>query len=115
MTGLCVTIVKNKAIDYIRRARHISGDEIENLVLYDENVVRSPEKMAERGEQELLVERLLQKLPELLKQTMVLKYYYEYNNHEIAKLMDVPVKTIEMRLYRGKLKMREIINEENGI
>lgn len=112
MTGLCVTIVKNKAIDAIRRASHLSGEEVEKLFLYDENVEKSPEKMAERGEDERLVERALSELPELIKQTMVLKYYYEYSNREIAKIMSVPVKTVEMRLYRGKLKMRKIINEE---
>lgn len=115
MTGLCVTIVKNKAIDIIRKANHLSEDEVENIVLYDENVEKSPEKMLERGELEKSVQQLLEYLPEILKQTLVLKYYYEYSNREIAKIMGVSTKTVEMRLYRSKQKLKEIIGEnEDG-
>lgn len=113
MTGLCVTIVKNKAIDQIRRARLLSEEEVEKLILYDETVEKSPEKMLKRGEMESSIQKLLEQLPEILKQTLVLKFFYEYSNHEISRIMGIPVKTVEMRLYRGKQKLREIIDEEN--
>ncbi len=112
MKGLCVTIVKNKAFDMIRRVKRLSDDEVENLILYDENVEKSPEKMLERAELEECVKKLLEQLPEILKETLVLKYFYEYSNHEIAHVMDVSTKTVEMRLYRGKQKLREIIGED---
>lgn len=112
MTGLCVTIVKHKSIDIIRRQKHLSDEEIENLVIWDERAEASPEKMMELGENEKLVHHVLQELPEVLKETLTLKYYYELSNREISKLLHIPVKTVEMRLYRGKIKMREIMNEE---
>ncbi len=111
MTGLCVTIVKHKSIDIIRKRKHFSEEEIEDLVIWDERVEASPEKMAELGENEKLVHHILQKLPEVLKETLTLKYYYEFSNREISKILGIPIKTVEMRLYRGKIKMREIIDE----
>jgi DNA-directed RNA polymerase specialized sigma24 family protein len=44
--------------------------------------------------------------------TVDLKYFYDYSNKEIAKIMNVPVKTIEMRLYRAKIKIRELWENE---
>lgn len=113
MMGLCVTIVRNKSIDCIRLKNHLSNEEIENLILKDNYVDRSPEDNLERDENKKLVQKALKELPEILKETMVLKYFYDYSIQEIASIMNINAKTVEMRLYRGKLKMKEIINEEN--
>lgn len=112
MTGLCVTIVKHKAIDIWRREQHLSEQELETLILAEESAEFSPEGVAEQKEQSALLQRALSELPEVLKETLVLKYYYEYGNREIAKILDIPVKTVEMRLYRGKAKLREILDEK---
>lgn len=34
------------------------------------------------------------------------------SNQEIAKILNVSVKTVEMRLYRAKMKMRELLKHE---
>ena len=112
MTGLCVTIVKHKAIDIWRREQHLSEQELETFIFAEDSAEFSPEGVAEQKEQSALMQRALSELPEVLKETLVLKYYYEYGNREIAKILDIPVKTVEMRLYRGKAKLREILDEK---
>lgn len=114
MTGLCVTIVKNKSIDSIRKRNHMSEAEIEKLVLSDGYIDRLPEDSYERKENAKLIQKALSELPEILKETLVLRYYYNYSYHQIASIMGVNEKAVEVRLYRGKKKMKEIIDEENG-
>lgn len=113
MAGFCVSIVKNKAIDMIRKARHYSEEELENLILYQPEEVTNPEKITEKNEQQQFIQNALQQISEVFRETLILKYYYDLNNREIARLQKVSVKTVEMRLYRGKQKLREVMHERD--
>lgn len=110
-TGLCVSIVKNKVIDDIRRRKHYSEDELEELVLYDEDAEHDASAMAEKKETEALVKKALEQVSEVLRETLVLKYYYELGNGEIAEIQGVSKKVVEMRLLRGKQKLKEVWDE----
>lgn len=110
MTGLCVSIVKNKAIDSIRRAKHYSEADLEELVLYEEEA-KNPERVMEKSEDNDRILNALRKVPEVYRETLVLKYYYEFDNREIAKIQGTSKKTVEMRLYRGKIKLKEAMDE----
>lgn len=114
MTGLCVTIVKHKVLDSIRRANRYSDAELEELILYDEVPEHDAPGMAERGEESVFVRKALEGISEILRQTLTLKYYYELSNKEIARIQGVSVKTVEMRLFRGKKKFKEVWDEANG-
>lgn len=111
MTGLCVTILKNKIIDMIRRANHYSEDELESLVLCDECREHNAQFMAEKNEQKAFVQKVLEEIPEVFRETLILKYYYELSNWEIARIQKVSTKTVEMRIYRGKRKFKEAWDE----
>lgn len=114
MTGFCVSIVKNKAIDLIRRSRRYSEEELSALVLFDESYQRSPELALERDEERKRILRALRNVSEVYRETLILKYYYELDNGEIAKIQGVAKKTVEMRLYRGKEKLREVMHGREG-
>ena len=112
MEGLCVTIVKNKTIDQFRYQKRFSDEVLENLVLYNEYAEFEPERHYQNKQESAKIHNILKKLPEILRMTVDLKYFYDYSNKEIAKIMNVPVKTIEMRLYRAKIKIRELWENE---
>ncbi len=112
MTALCITIVKHKCMDILRRQGHLSAENVEELVLYNENVEYEPELQLQHREQQKIIKTILEKLPETLYAVLVLKYYYDCSNHEIAKQLGLKVKTVEMRLYRAKKKMRELLEHE---
>ena len=63
--------------------------------------------MAEENEQKAFVQKVLKQIPEVFRETLVLKYYYELSNREIARIQKVSTKTVEMRIYRGKRKFKE--------
>lgn len=111
MTGLCVSIVKNKIIDMIRRAKHYSEEELENLVLYDECQENNAPITVEKKEETEFVHRALEKIPDVFREALILKYCYGLDNHAIAKIQGVSVKTAEMRIFRGKKKFKEVWDE----
>ncbi len=55
MAGLCVTIVKHKSIDALRKRNHLSDEQVEDLVLYNEDTLLEPEGHLELQEQTELV------------------------------------------------------------
>lgn len=110
--GLCVTIVKHKSIDILRRQKHWSEEEVENLVLYQTDPDYEPERHLERKEQGELVQRLLSQMPETLKVVLELKYLYDYSDREIAKCLGISVKAVQMRVYRAKQKMKGLLENE---
>jgi RNA polymerase sigma-70 factor (ECF subfamily) len=112
MEGLCVTIVKNKTIDQLRYQKRFSDEVLVNLVLYNEYAEFEPERHYQNKQESVKIHNILKKLPEILRMTVDLKYFYDLRNKEIAKIMNVPVKTIEMRLYRAKIKIRELWENE---
>lgn len=62
----------------------------------------------------MFVQKALEGISEILRETLTLKYYYELSNKEIARIQGVTVKTVEVRLFRGRKKFREVWDEANG-
>lgn len=114
MTGFVVSIVKNKAIDIIRKAKRYSEKQLEDLILAEEKIFANPEDALERDERANMVQIALRQVSEVFRETLILKYYYGLENKEIAKIQNVPRKTVEMRLYRGKQKLKEILHEADA-
>lgn len=114
MIKLCVTIAKNKAIDILRKKKRYSETELEEVILYDERTEVNPEAALNRAEEERKLFRALKEISEVFRETLLLKYYYAFSNREIAKIQGVSIKVVEMRLYRGKQKLKVILNEEEN-
>lgn len=114
MLGLCVSITKNKVIDSIRRAKRYSEADLESLKLRDECWEHNALAVAEEKEKEAFVRKALEQIPDIFRETLILKYYYELSNQEIARIQGVSKKTVEMRIYRGKNKFREVWDETQG-
>ena len=54
----------------------------------------------------------ISKLEDIYSDTLKLKFVYGYSNQEISDLCGVPIKTTEMRIYRGKKKLKTILEEQ---
>lgn len=105
-----LSITSNYCIDIIRKRRAI-------LLSIDEPLPPHPALMSEREkgpegqalhhEQEVLVQRLLQTLPEEYRQAVVLRYWYDLSYEEIAEMMDTSVSAIKSRLFRARRDLAE--------
>ena len=112
ITSLCVIITKNKSIDIYRRLKVMKEDDFYEEEYAIASQVKEPLQQYVEGEEQRDLRRQLSELSEPLRIVLELKYYHGLKNAEIAKLLDLPIKTIEMRLYRAKSKLREVITYE---
>lgn len=106
-----LSITSNYCIDLIRKRRAILLSIDEPLAPHPalmSDRTASPESQAVQGEQEEMVQRLLQELPEDYRQAVVLRYWYELSYEEIAEMMETSVSAIKSRLFRARKQLAEI-------
>ncbi|MBQ7976872.1 MAG: RNA polymerase sigma factor [Clostridia bacterium] len=104
-----VIIVKNKCIDIMRKEGRM-----ETLHLEDEKIATeavTEDETLKKYEAET-IKRYLGELDELSKQILYLKYLFGYSYKEISQTVNVSEKNAEMRVYRAKNKLREMIARE---
>ena len=111
LKALLVTIVKHEAIDLFRKQGKVSEFDMETMVFYNQDCDLMPEESLLKNETNSQIRILLQELPEVLYEVLDLKYYQNMSNKEIADILGIKVKTVEIRLYRGKQKLKEILND----
>jgi RNA polymerase sigma-70 factor (ECF subfamily) len=113
------TIATHQAIDALRRAgRHQalsleqqreSGDdgEVRTLTGMLESRDPGPMDLAHAEERRLSVRASVERLPEFLRQVVVLAYYQGLKYREIADILGIPVGTVKSRLHAALVKLQE--------
>ncbi len=106
-----LSITSNYCIDLIRKRRAI-------LLSIDEPLPSHPSLMSEKNkgpegqavsrEREVMVQELLQSLPEDYRQAVILRYWYDMPYDEIAETMDTSVSAIKSRLFRARRQLAEV-------
>lgn len=111
---LLVIIVRNKVIDYMRKERP-DVLSLENDVYYE---LISEETLPEDiviSRQELeLAREAISRLDEMSRIILEYKYLLDASYEEIADMTGMKCKTVEMRLYRARKKIKEMM-EQNGV
>ncbi len=67
----------------------------------------SPEEYSQTREIQRLVNQAIAELPEKYRVPLVLKYLEDMSYKEISENMEIPVSTIETRLYRGRALLQK--------
>lgn len=108
-------IAVNRCIDWTRKKKlqtvssiYDSGDE--EIDIYD-TIADSgggPEEALIKQENKVYIRKVVEDLPEIYKTVIILYYFEDFSPQEISDITDIPKRTIETRLYRGKnlLKLR---------
>lgn len=73
-----------------------------------------PEQQVVRQEEEAHLQAMLASLPDKYRIMMYLYHYRQLSYREIADIMQLPLKTVETRLYRGKTMLKQKWIEVNG-
>jgi RNA polymerase sigma-70 factor, ECF subfamily len=115
------SIATHQAVDALRKAgRHptvsldrrvsSSGGESDPGSLVDLLVGDESVPLAEMQEQERRdwVTRSVEKLPETLRQTLILAYHQDLKYREIAEILKIPVGTVKSRLHAALAKLQEM-------
>jgi RNA polymerase sigma-70 factor (ECF subfamily) len=116
------TIATHQAIDALRRAgRHqalsleqqretgADGD-IRTLTGMLESRAPGPMDLAQQEEQRQAVRESVERLPDFLRQVVILAYYQGLKYREIADILGIPVGTVKSRLHAALVKLQEAWN-----
>lgn len=98
-------ISMSKALDY-KRKRSLKGF---LNGLFSTNIEQKEYDIDEKNH----IRQCISSLPRDLKEAVVLYYYIGLNQKEISRVLNVPQKTIEGRIYRAKQKLRVKIQRED--
>ncbi|BCX03562.1 MAG: RNA polymerase subunit sigma-24 [Candidatus Roseilinea sp.] len=101
-------IVVNLALKWLRRNRRHSPWETA-----EERPCNSlqPDDIAERNESLYAVRAALWRLSGEQRTTVVLRFYMDLEEREIAALMNVPLGTVKWRLHRARKTLREVLRQ----
>jgi RNA polymerase sigma-70 factor (ECF subfamily) len=114
-------IAVNRCIDWTRKKRlhtisAFNDSSDEEIDIYD-TIADSgggPEELLIKQENRAYVRKVVEDLPEIYKTAIILYYFEDFSPQEISDITDIPKRTIETRLYRGKnllkLRLEEMIN-----
>jgi RNA polymerase sigma-70 factor (ECF subfamily) len=113
------TIATNQAIDALRRqGRHqavsldqdreeASAAEMPQLLGLLESRGPSPLEQLQSEERRQLVRASVDRLPDFLRQVVVLAYYQGLKYRDIADILNIPVGTVKSRLHSALVKLAE--------
>lgn len=110
-TNYCYTELRKKT------PNEVSLDKIIDFTPLQPGDRGQPEDYCETRETQMLVREALRQLPEKYRVPVVLRYLEDFSYRQIAEMMEVPVTTVETRLYRGKALLQKklaIILERGG-
>jgi RNA polymerase sigma-70 factor (ECF subfamily) len=113
------TIATHQAIDALRRqGRHqalsldqqreeLADGEVSTLVALLESRGLGPLDQAQGEERRQFVRASVDRLPDFLRQVVILAYYQGLKYREIAGVLDIPVGTVKSRLHAAMVKLQE--------
>ncbi len=106
------TIVENKAKDWLRREKKLDMSDVDNAVLYDDDVEHLPlESLLSREGYARLIE-CINELDDIYRGVCRLKYVCGLREREIAEVLDLHPKTVGVRLVRARRILKEKIMQE---
>ena len=109
-----IRVVKNAALNYAKR-------KVRERKAY-QKAFREETRTVETGENALLkkesreeVREALEKLPENLKQVLILKEYGELNYKEIGRSLGISEGNVKVRVFRARERLTGILKAETGL
>jgi len=108
LRGYLFSAVRNRAVSEIRRAilERRWRDSPEHAVEAERHDENPAERNLEREERIRLVARVLEELPERCRIAVTLRWHRQLSYAEIAEVMGIAIKTVEIYLTRGANALR---------
>ncbi|WP_315854199.1 RNA polymerase sigma factor [Gemmata palustris] len=121
-------IATNQAIDALRRRNRRADQRADAVTTSDEDGQNrplfellpapgdGPPESADRTEQRELVRAAVDRLPDLLRQVVILAYFQGLKYRDVADALEIPVGTVKSRLHAALARLTEDwhANQESG-
>ena len=104
------TIVRSRALDLLRRRKHVREEEpLEDVQI---GSGRDGLDVMLRKENEEALIRAIDQLSEENRQIVICKYLFEMSSAEIGDIMNLQEKTVNVRLFRARKQLQELLKQE---
>ena len=112
--NFCGVVARNKAIDHCRKAGN-RNIHIEDLVVEPVSENDDPVAVVVSHDTYSAVLKAINDLDDTFRDVCLLKYVNELKEREIAKVLNVPIKTVNSRINRGKQILRDVLRKEKHL
>lgn len=96
-------MVKNKARSNLEREHQSDIEPLEEYDLISDRMI--DEIVTDFGYRSIV--QTIEELDSVYRDVMVMKYVLEESTNDISELLQIPLRTVETRLYRGRKKLKE--------
>ena len=111
-----IRVTKNFCIDdYRARRRSQKLVHEEDIILRTKDFTYFPLRSVLEKERASLIMGGLQKLPEELRTTVVLRDIHGFNYLEISQILDIPEGTVKSRINRGRIELARILRKRKSL
>lgn len=100
--AIIISMVKNKARNNLK-AEHFDREELSEESEISDNVIN--EIQSKLGFEELI--EMVDSLEAAYRDVLVLRFLEEFNIGEIAEMLELPYRTVETRIFRGRKLLKE--------
>ncbi|MDO4267415.1 MAG: sigma-70 family RNA polymerase sigma factor [Eubacteriales bacterium] len=109
-----ITIAKHYGLNFLRRQKHSREDLVDEIPsAYHDKFDDTPlEKLLQKEQLEMLF-TAVHELDWIYRSVLELKYVNNMKNGEIASVLKIKKKTVEMRLYRANILLRSKLKESD--
>jgi len=107
LQGFILGIARNRAIDHLRKQRHVIVNVNELRELVGDDGRDLIERLAWASE----VRRALSTLPEAQRESLELSYFGDKTQREVADQLGIPLGTVKARMARGMQRLAEEIEK----
>lgn len=110
-------ILRKKCIDVLRKDKKFIKTPMEEVEIYLEKDEKSVEEKAILSDEVSRIQKHLKNLDEETKQILIMKYVEDMSLKEIGEEIGITPKHVSTKIYRGKIKLRKMIEKEenNGL
>ncbi len=102
------TVVRSKAVDLVRKRKEDTVEEIEEYL--SSEAEDSLMTYIEKENQEIITEAI-GKLKPIYKVVFEYKYLHDLSDNDIAQLLDVTPKVVNVRIFRARKKLQKLLEE----
>lgn len=107
--GFIVVVTEHIAIDMYRKRNRMKFVSMDDAEFYPYVGLLGTQQEFEGDN---MVEKAILSLPVIYQGVLILKFFNEYEDKEIARLLKITQENVRQRLSRGKKKLEEILERE---
>lgn len=104
-----LSIASHHCIDRLRKRQltTISMDALPDEIIPDSKIP-NPEAISQRTEREIRIQNMLMELKPIDRAVIVLRYWHNYSEEEIAHALELTVSAVKSRLYRSRQSLAQL-------